>query len=351
MRKQLFVLVILAPVVAAAAAAGNAPVRVGDVEVCVVLPRDRIPLGTPTGLELSIWNRGTTAAEYSIERLRVPERYTTGRITDYVPDTFSRLEPGGLLLRGWRLFSDLAFTPDMAGNYELPVRIRIKTGDQEKLVGKTVTYQLTGESPGDRYLVKPVMRYVIRDHNRGKVQAYRLDDTAWREACTQEHQRIFQGATQKNLEDWLDREKQWYDTPCGHDGFGKPDDWVGTGLIDQLETLLAGDYAIGTMSYRILYQVQYEARRKWGLSPYYAVRHAIWVMHEEGKEAAVKYLDGLDTSGWSCVDLAIRGWATSRIAAWTGQGKPEGLVYSEELKRSNQLVYDKKTGRLHLRKE
>jgi hypothetical protein len=65
----------------------------------------------------------------------------------------------------------------------------------------------------------------------------------------------------------------------------------------------------------------------------------------------VKYLDGLDTAGWGCVDLAIRGWATSRIAAWTGQGKPEGLVYSEELKRSNQLVYDKKTGRLHLRRE
>ena len=344
--------VALAVLLAASAGVAAEDGAFPDIESCAVLAASRIPLGTTTAAELFVWNRSNEAIEYGIVPSELYLRYRDLRapVPDSVPPDFKTLGSGELKFGGYTVPDDRVFRSDVTGEYEVPVELRLRRGDQLEVRTVVLTLTLANEPPPARYEVKPVVARDTKDHGR-RIEAYQLDDTAWREACTLERQRIFQGATQDNFEDWLNREREYYDTACGHDGFGRSDDWAETGLTYDLETLLAGEYRIDLMAYRILYEVQYQARKKWGLSPYYAVKHAIWVFREEGEEAALKYLDGLGTAGWNCVDLAARDWTRSRIASWQGTGKPEGLVYSEELKRSNRLVFDKETGRLRLREQ
>jgi hypothetical protein len=289
--------------------------------------------------------------EYAITPTELFLRYRDeyAPVPDHVPPRFDKLKPGQLELGGSMIPDDRVFRSDTAGVYEIPVTLRLRKHGKVEVRTILLKLALVDKAPPAKYEVKPVLARDTKDQWR-TVPAYKLDDSAWKENCSQVWERIFQGATRDNQEDFLARKQQYYDTPCGHDGFGTSADWQVGGLVHDLDTLLLGEYSINTMSYRIFYEAQYEARKRWGLSPCFSVRHAIWVFREKGKDAALKYLDGLDTAGWNCVERAIRDWAREKIASWKGTGKPEGLVYTQEMRRRNLLVFDKKTHRLRLRK-
>ncbi len=292
-----------------------------EVEFCATAANQRITLGTYSRIVYFVWNRTSKPIEFATPPIPVPIHYANVA-GDRHPPTFSLLNPGEFKLRVARVPSGGGFSADIVGEYNIPVTVQIRGDTEIETLEQVVRYELVDEPPPDRYIVKRRQRQ-SKQLSGEAVSVFVLDDSAYREERKRVMAAVMAGRSQDDVENYLEGKRQWYDTSYGHLGFGEPEDWTHDrgpkpefSLIRSLDSLMDGAYTVSDLEYRIIYEVKYQARVKYGLSPYYAVKHAIYLFREEGRNPALEYLRGLNSEGWSCVEDAILRYFIDRIGSW-----------------------------------
>ncbi len=309
-----------------------------EVEFCATIATPRITLGTHSRIMYYLWNKTTKPIEYATPPVPVPVHHFDVAGKRH-PPTFSTLDPGDFTLLVTPVPMGGGFSVEMVGEYNIPVSVQVRIGSGIQTLEQAVRYELVDQPPPDRYVVKK-KRQRSKQLSNEVTTVFVLDDSLYREERKRARSSIMAGRSQDDVENYLEGKRQWYDTPYGHQGFGERDDWIhetgpnsGFALINDLDCLLEGSYRLTELDYRIRYGVQFEARKIYGLSPYFAVKHSLYLFREQGKATALEYLDGLDPSGWNCVDRAIRAYVREQIAGWSKTSRPEGLVYTKELRK------------------
>jgi hypothetical protein len=306
------------------------------VEFCATVAKQKITLGTHSRIIYFLWNRTSKSIEYYIPPIPVPVHYFDVAI-DHLPPTFSLLNPGEFILRATPVPIGGGFSADIVGKYNIPVSIQIRDGPEIETLEQVVRYELVDEPPPDRYVVKK-KRQRSKQPSNEVTTVFVLDDSQYREERKRARSSIMAGRSQDDIENYLEGKRQWYDTSYGHLGFGEPEDWTHErgpkpefALLRSLDSLMDGAYTLSDFEYRKIYEVEYQARVKYGLSPYYAVKHAIYIFREKGRGAALEYLHGLESEGWNCVEDGILRYTIDRIGSWALNRRPEGLVYTKEM--------------------
>ncbi len=308
------------------------------VEFCAAIADETVPLGMKTNVVYFVWNKTPTVHAYALDLRSIPTFHRCDPDIGVGCGPISTLVlPGKFVLGSLPVPFGCGFSDAAMGVHEIPLSVDFssagKTDSRREVLTLTIEdaafppyFEAQWNSPAD---VSPVetrfftlklsdeyLRTVDTPPTRLSVAPYSWDE------------RSFQNA----LRDFYDL------PPPPHRRFGAIDDWTHDrgadgrpGLLADLDALLSGCYKLSEDEYHQRYVLELGQRIRFGLSPYFSLKHAIQILHEYGKDEALNYLMSLDTDRWNCVDHALFEYVKERIAGWEGTGPAEGLVYTREM--------------------